>query len=375
VSGESIHVVFAEEDTLFRLMEVALRRAPTLEGEKTLHYFFGDDIAAPLRSLTTLADRLGLPRDITTAVCQSEAELDDALPAADFVVVEATKLDEARVAACAARVRLIQQFGRSYRNIDVAAARRLAVPVANLVRLSSLSCADHITALILALARRLVPAHREVIARRDPDKPAVFAHDAARNKFNWANVRKFQILAHSTIGLVGLGENSGLVARRMRDFGMRVLYFKRTPLGPEDEASFGGITFAPLDRLLAESDFVSLHLPYGAATEKFADHAFFSQMKRGAYLINSARGGVVDDRALYDALRNGRLAGAALDVYRYEPVPADSPLLDLDNVLWTPHIAGGEPEYMLVEVEAVLSNIGRALNGEPLSDLVMDSGS
>ena len=156
----------------------------------------------------------------------------------------------------------------------------------------------------------------------------------------------------------------------MRDIGMRVLYFKRNRFSPEEESKYGGVSYAPLDDLLAQSDFVSLHLPYGKDTEKFAGRDFFSKMKRGAYLINTARGGILDETALYENLKSGHLGGAALDVYRFEPVPADTPLLELENVLWTPHISGGEPEYMIEETEAVLTNIANVFHGKALQGLI-----
>jgi phosphoglycerate dehydrogenase-like enzyme len=370
MSEGSFHVVFTEEDTLFRLMEMGLKRTLTPEGEKTLRYFFGPEFAAPLKTLTTMADRLGLPADIGTTVCEDESKLDHVLPTADFVVVEASTLNTDRVKACAPKTRLIQQFGRSYRNIDVATARALNILVANLQRLSSQSSADHVTALILALARNLLAAHRAVTDRRDPAQSSAFAKDPPRNKFNWAGIRGFRILAQSTIGFIGLGENSGFVARRMRGLGARVLYFKRTRLSAQDERQYGGISYAPLDELLAQADFVSLHLPYSKETEKFAGRELLSKMKRGAYLINSARGGIVDEEALYEALKSGHLSGAALDVYRYEPVPTNCPLLELENILWSPHIAGGEPEYMIVEAEAVLANIATVVHGKSPQDLV-----
>jgi glyoxylate reductase len=156
----------------------------------------------------------------------------------------------------------------------------------------------------------------------------------------------------------------------MRDMGMRVLYFKRTRLTAQEEEQFGGISYAPLDELLAQSDFVSLHIPYSKQTEKFADREFFAKMKRGAYLVNSARGGLVDETALYESLKGGHLAGAGLDVYRYEPVPPNCPLLELDNIVWTPHISGGEPEFMIEESRAVLTNIARVVQGELPNNLV-----
>ncbi len=357
-------VVFAEEDTLFRLMEMALLRKLTPQGEKTLTYFFGPEFSTPLAVLTTMGDRLGLPREVSTIVAQNEAELDAALPTADALVLERTDMPEARIKACAPRLKLIQQFGQDSRHIDIAAARRHGVRVADLVRFSSLSCADHITALVLALARSLLPAHRRVLANRDMAKAASFPADPPRNKFNWGQVRDIRVLSEHTIGFIGMGENSGLVARRLAGMGMKILYHKRTRLSAEEEAKLGGVTYVTRAELLAQSDFVSIHVPYEKATEKFCDAAFFAGMKRGAYFINTSRGGVCDEKALFDALQSGHLGGAALDVYRYEPVPADCPLLDLDNVLWTPHMAGGRPEFMIRESEDVLANLARVLRGE-----------
>lgn len=362
-----LNVVFAEEDTLFRLMEMALLRASTGPGEKTLAYFFGADVAAPRAALLSMADRLGLPADIATTVCQSDAEIDPALPSCDVLVLERSALPVTRLLACAAsaggRIKLIQQFGTDHRHIDLTAASRLQLTVANLQRLSSLSCADHITALILAEARSLLTAHAAVKARRDPALVATFAAGPPRNKFNWGGVRDLRVLAQHTAGFIGMGENSGLVARRLRMMGMTVLYYKRNRLTPAEEAELGGVVYAPRDELLARSDFVSMHVPYEPATEKMVDADFLSRMKPCAYFINTARGGIVDERALHAALLSGHLAGAALDVYRYEPMPPDCPLLDLDNVLWSPHTAGGRPEFMIQESEDVLSNIARVLAG------------
>ena len=363
-ASKTLSVVFAEEDTLFRLMEMALLRKLTPQGEKTLTYFFGPEFSKPLDDLMTMCDRLGLPRDVRTTVCQDDAELDRALPECDALVLERSEMTAKRLETCARRIRLIQQFGTDYRHIDVETARKLKLTVANLQRISSLSCADNITALILAEARSLLTAHNLVKARRDNAKPGSFPTDPPRNKFNWGQVRDLRVLAEHTIGFIGMGENSGLVARRLRMMGMTVLYYKRNRLTPAEEAALGGVVYAPRAELLAKSDFVSIHVPYEKATEKLVDAAFLAGMKQGAYFINTARGGIVDETALYEALKSGRLAGAALDVYRYEPVPDDCPLLDLDNVLWTPHTSGGRPEFMIRESEDVLSNLARVLKGE-----------
>jgi phosphoglycerate dehydrogenase-like enzyme len=364
-----LRIVFAEEDTLFRLMEVAVRREPTASGEKALAYFFGPDFSSPLQALRQIADRLGLPRAMEAVVCVSDAALDEALGSADVVVAETAAITRARVKACAARARLIQKFGRDPRNIDLAAAAEFGVPVANLLRISSLSVADNVMALLLALARNLLTAHRSVVARLDPSLAPRFPKNPPRNTFNWSSIRGLRVLGESTLGLIGLGENSGDVARRARAFGMRILYHKRQPLPAAEEAELG-VRYVPLDELLAQADFVSIHVPYGPQTEKMIGREALGKMKPTAFLINAARGGIVDEEALYEALRSRRLAGAALDVYRYEPVPADCPLLDLDNVVWTPHCSGGEPEFMLREVEDVLANVARVWRGEPPAGLV-----
>lgn len=367
---DPVRIVFSEEDTLFRLMEMAVLRQPTPEGEKTLNYFFGPDHTAPRQKLTAMADRLGLPGAMQSNVCVEEANLGQAMQSADFLVTESTTITREHLRAGAGRTKLIQKFGRNCDNIDVAAAHELGLKVANLVRFSSLSSADHITALLLALARNLLSAHRSVLARRDPGLKPQFEKAPPRNKFNWASIRNIRVLAEHTLGFVGLGENSGEVAKRARMLGMRVLYYKRKPLSTEEETALGGVRYIDFEGLLAQSDFVSIHVPYGKPTEKMIGREALGKMKRGAYLINTARGGIVDEEALYEALKGGHLSGAALDVYRYEPVPPDCPLLELDNVLWTPHISGGEPEFMVRDAEDVLANIARVLRGEAPTGLV-----
>lgn len=361
---DNLHVVFGEEDNLFRLMEMALLRKLTPEGEKVLTYFFGDGLSPHVDHLTSIADRLALPANISVTMPKDEAVLDAALPEADVVILETTPITAARLEACAGRVKHIQQFGMVSRHIDIAAARRLGLSVANLQRISSLSCADNIVALVLALARNLIYAHNQVLAQRDKALPGAFPTDPPRNKFNWARVRDIRVLAEHTIGFIGMGENAGLAARRLRAMGMNVLYHKRTRLSSAEEQQIGGVVYVSREELLARSDFVTVHIPYIPENERYVNAEFLAEMKPGAYIINTSRGGILDEKALYGCLKNGHLAGAALDVYRYEPVPADCPLLDLENIVWTPHISGGRPEFMIRESEDVLANIARVLKGE-----------
>lgn len=361
---DELHVVFGEEDNLFRLMEMGLLRKLTPEGEKVLTYFFGDGFAPHVEHLTSIADKVGLPANIRVTMPKDEAELDAALPSADVVILETASFTAARLEACAGRVKHIQQFGTVSRHIDLATARRLGVSVADLQRISSLSCADNIVAIVMALARSMLQAHQSVKAQRDPSLPGAFPTDPPRNKFNWARIRDIRVLAENTIGFIGMGENAGLSARRLRAMGMTVLYHKRSRLSPAEEEALGGVVYVSREELLARSDFVSVHIPYIPENEKYIDAAFLAQMKQGAYIINTSRGGILDEKALYEALTSGHLAGAGLDVYRYEPVPPDCPLLDLDTILWSPHTSGGRPEFMIRESEDVLTNVARALRGE-----------
>jgi phosphoglycerate dehydrogenase-like enzyme len=268
------------------------------------------------------------------------------------------------------RLRLIQKFGRDCGNIDVTAAQELGVPVANLIRYSSLSSAENVIALLLGLARNLIVAHNSVLAVRDKNLPARFEAGPVRTKFNWTSVRGIRVLATQTLGLIGLGENSGQIAKRAAALGMRIIYYKRNRLPATEEAALGGAQYLSLKELVAQADFITIHVPYGPQTEKMVNAEFLAGMKPTSFLINTSRGGVVDEQALYEALQQKKIAGAALDVYRYEPIPPDCPLLDLNNILWTPHMSGGEPEFMLQECEDVLSNLARVWQGTTPTGLV-----
>jgi len=372
VTTQSVRVVFAEPDTLFSLMETAVNRRLTPGGEKALKYFFGADISAPLARLTGMADMLGLPA-MQAEICPDETALEKAIPTADFLVTEREPLLRKHIALGARNLRLIQKFGRDCDNIDLQAAQELGVTVANLIRYSSLSSAENVIALLLGLARNLIYAHNSVLAVRQKQLPPHFETGPARTKFNWTSVRGIRVLATQSLGLIGLGENSGEIAKRAAALGMRILYYKRNRLPAEQEAEFGNAQYLSLDELAAQADFITVHVPYGPPTEKMINAGFLARMKPTSFLINTARGGVVDEAALYKALKEKKIAGAALDVYRYEPMPPDCPLLDLDNVLWTPHMSGGEPEFMIQESEDVLANLARVWHGKTPTGL-MTSG-
>jgi phosphoglycerate dehydrogenase-like enzyme len=169
-------------------------------------------------------------------------------------------------------------------------------------------------------------------------------------------------LRGKTLGLVGLGEIGREVARRAAIFEMNILYCQRHRI-PARYEEILGVRMVPLEELMGESDFVSLHVPHTEETEKLLSGEMLSLMKRGAYLVNTGRGGLVDETALVEALRKGRIAGAGLDVFELEPLPADHPLCSLDNVVLAPHTGGGAGGGQKKLIGQVLENIAGVAAG------------
>jgi phosphoglycerate dehydrogenase-like enzyme len=246
---------------------------------------------------------------------------------------------------------LLQAAGGSLRliaRLDTGGAAIAAtpVPVVDLPHTSLVGVAEHAVMLIMALSRHLLGVvrqtrHQHWAAGRD--QPILT--DQQRYTYNWIELQDFGTLYGKTAGLVGLGYIGRATAERLRPFGMRLLYTKRNRLAPADEARLG-LHWREMDELLAESDFVSLHHRFQEGPDGNDNHIGareFALMKPTAYLINTARGRLVDEEALVAALRTGQIAGAGLDVFRYEPLPANHPLWELagDNLILTPHIGGG----------------------------------
>jgi glyoxylate reductase len=207
--------------------------------------------------------------------------------------------------------------------------------------------ADLAFGLLLAAARRIAEGDRLV---RAGAWRAGFALDAQLGRD----------VHGATLGIVGLGAIGQALARRAAGFGMRVLGWSR------GSQAVPGVERVPLDALLARSDFVSVHVALTAATRGLIDAAAIARMPRHAILVNTARGGIVGEAALVDALRAGRLAGAGLDVFAHEPLPASSPLLALENVVLTPHIGSASVATRARMAEVALANALAGLRGEPL---------
>jgi glyoxylate reductase len=251
-------------------------------------------------------------------------------------------------------LRLVANMAVGYNNIDVAAARRLGVLVTNTPGVLTEATADLTFALLLAVARRIPEADRFTRAGRYTGWQPLLLLGAE--------------LAGKTLGIVGMGRIGRAVARRALGFGLSILYTARQPL-PAADARALSASYTSLEDLLRRADFVSLHVPYTPQTHHLLNTEMLALMKPEAYLINTARGPVVDEAALVAALEAGRLAGAALDVFEDEPriQPA---LLGMEQVVLAPHIGSATRETRARMATTAASNILAHLRGETPPNLI-----
>ncbi len=201
------------------------------------------------------------------------------------------------------------------------------------------SVAEHAVMLILALFKRLPTAHRRLMDGVVVDGMEPFVTDQLNYSYNWVGLDLFEAVLGKTVGLVGVGQIGRVAAKLLVAFGVDVVYYKRNRFTPEEEQELG-VRYLPFDELLAESHCVSLHNKFTPETEKMMGAREFGLMPEGSFFVNTARGRLVDEDALIEALHSGHLAGAALDVFWWEPILPDSPLRDTPNLLMTPHTAG-----------------------------------
>jgi len=268
---------------------------------------------------------------------------------AAFMLPGFAAVDEAMLQHAKA-LRMIQKWGIGYDSIDVAAARRMGIPLCIAAGSNAGPVAELAIALILGVYRRLPYVNRVV---REGGWPTSAMRETC-----------FQITG-KTVGLVGFGNIGRMLARRLRGFDAELIYFDaRRADAPTEQAL--GARYVGLPELLSQSDIVSLHAPLNTHTAKMINAATIATMKDGAVLINTARGGLVDEQALFDALVSGKLRGAGLDALDPEPPARDNPLLTLDQVVITPHAGGGVFDNINNVAGHTLGNIMRFVRGEPI---------
>ena len=282
---------------------------------------------------------------------QREEQLIDRLGSYDAILVRSSTRVTARAIAAAPRLRVIGRAGAGVDNIDVEAATRAGVVVVNAAGGNSVAVAEHTIGLMLCLARRIPQAHAHVLSGK-----------WERSRFTGIELRG------KTLGLLGLGRVGSEVARRAIALGMKVMAYDPA-VSPEKMEAMGVIP-AELGEVLPAADFLSIHVPLTRDTEGLIDDDAIAGMKKGAFLINCARGGVVDEGALARALKAGHLAGAALDVMCSEPPRADHPLLGLDNVVFTPHLGASTREAQVSVAVETARTVLSVLRGELVSSAV-----
>lgn len=265
-----------------------------------------------------------------------------------LVAVLRIRIDQALLAR-APRLRVSANTGVGYDNVDLAACRARGVTVTNTPDAVTDATADLTIALLLATVRRLPQAEQSLRAGE------------FRGWGFWDYLGGD--VKGATLGIFGMGRIGRAVARRAAPFGMRVQYSSRTPLPPELEAELG-VTRVDQNTLLTTSDILSLHAPATPETRHLLNRSALGKMRRGSYLINTARGTLVDEAALVEALRDGHLAGAGLDVYEREPALAAG-LAELPNVVLLPHIGSATPDTREAMLMLAARNIRAVLSGEP----------
>jgi lactate dehydrogenase-like 2-hydroxyacid dehydrogenase len=306
--------------------------------------------------------------DVTMLRRPDKETLKAHLSKAEYLISERRGVIDADVIRAGPKVKLIVRLGSLYTDIDLEAAKAAGVAVCYWPVESTILVAEHALLQMLAVTKRLRKTVSLALeagdqwgeARRTDED--VFA-------FNWARVEDVEGLWGKTVGIVGLGEVGAELARRLRGFGCRVLYNKRSRLPEGIEAELG-VTFAERETLFAESDVVANLLPYFESHDLSIGADLIGRMKPGAHLVSSGSGSVIDEGALAEALEAGKLAGAALDTFEWEPLRPDNPLLALaragHNVLLTPHVAGGGAEAALAQISAYYTNVVNHVEGHPL---------
>lgn len=313
------------------------------------------DLMAPER-----ADRLRtlLPPGfvLTHGTARGDDHMKQIIADADYAISGQVGVS-GEVLRAAKKLKLLHKWGVGVDNLDTETARQLGITVARTTGSNAIPVAEFALGLMLSTLRYIAFGHTEL------------------KKGDWRGGRlpgdTFQ-LSGKTVGIVGFGAIGQNVARLLKGFGCTILYNKRTPLPASQEAALGA-RHASMAEILAQADVVSLHCPLTAETTNLIDKAAFAAMKKTAVLVNVARGGVVDEAALIEALRAGDIAGAAMDVFETEPLPPESPLLTIDNLVVTPHLAAIASDNFAPTVTRMFDNIARVSRGEPVreGDLVV----
>jgi D-3-phosphoglycerate dehydrogenase len=283
---------------------------------------------------------------ITAPGQMSRADLLAALPSADALIIRSASKIDAEALAVAGKLKMIARAGVGVDNVDIPKATEQGIVVMNTPDGNTVSTAEMTFALMLALARQIPPAHASMLAGKWD-----------RKSFGGVELRG------KTLGVVGFGRIGRAVAKRAIAFEMTVIAYD--PYIPSDVAADLGVELVDLDTIYKRSDFITLHTLLTDETRDMINKTTIAKMKPGVRIVDAARGALINEADLAEALKSGQVAGAALDVYPTEPPPADDPLIGLPNVVHTPHLAAStEDAQIVVAVDAAKQIVDALLNGK-----------
>jgi phosphoglycerate dehydrogenase-like enzyme len=352
--GRQKPILIVEDDVWTRLIGVILD--PTTSPERWTA--FADFMSPDLPDFRAWCDKVRTaarslyPSEVR--LVKSQDELRSNLETAEAIVTESLKIGPEELAS-APRLKVVHKYGAILRNIDAAACASRGIRVLAVRRRANISCAEHAFALMLMLARRMADLNglisiEQIFVDGRSYRPFDTRHTPGAN---WGRFSGMRSLNGSTLGIIGLGEIGREIATRSAAFGMTTHYFQRTKLSQDDERALN-VSYRPLDRLLADSDWIIPQLPLDASTLGIIDHERLNLMKPGACIVNVSRAELIDRDALLDALRSGHLGGFALDPLYEEPGRPDDELLSFDNVILTPHMAGSPRFNGLQDIEDLI---------------------
>ena len=299
---------------------------------------------------TQILEAAGL--EVVSDQCKTPQDLISLTASADYVITQFAPID-ADVIKSMSNCKVIVRYGIGYDNVDCETAKKKGIPVSNIPTYCINEVADHTLSFILSMTRQLLANAKYV------------------QNGKWGlgtDLSKMRGLYDSTVGIIGLGRIGQAVAKRLQGFGCRLIAYD--PVVNSTQAASINCQLVDLDYLLSNSDIITLHCPSLPTTKNIINHSTLLKMKKGSLLINAGRGDLICADALTEALITGHLAGAAIDVFSTEPVPNDSPLLDMDNVLITSHIASASPQSAKTLRETAAQIVVISAKGESLPNVV-----
>jgi phosphoglycerate dehydrogenase-like enzyme len=297
-----------------------------------------------------------------------QASLVAHLAEAEYFISERTGRIDAAMIQAAPNLKMILRLGSLTYDIDTVAAKAAGVAVCYWPVGSVIRVAEHLILQMLALSKKLGETEAIALAA-DPQWGQSKRTDEDTFAYNWSNRQEVDGLWQKTIGIMGFGEIGAELARRLQNWGCTVQYNKRRRL-PEEVEQELALTYVDVDTLFGQSDYIANLLPYFPNTDLMINADYFAKMKAGAGLVSCGSGSVIDEAALAQAIKSGKLGGAALDTYEWEPIKADNPLIPLAqagyNVLLTPHTAAGASAAAARERYGDYTNITNHIEGKPL---------